>query len=52
MESLTENKALLYSLLTSGGAIVCLASGILPDVSRQFELEELAPEVGGGLKDT
>lgn len=45
MESLTENKALLYSLMTSGGAIICLTCGILPDVSAQFELEELTPEV-------
>lgn len=52
MESLTENKALLYSLLTSGAAIVCLTCGILPDVSRQFELEELTPEVLSDFRNT
>ena len=37
MESLRENKALLYSLLVSGGAIIALASGLLPDVAKQYK---------------
>lgn len=45
MVSLTENKPLLYSLMFSGAAIVTLASGILPDISHQFEIIELEPEV-------
>jgi manganese-transporting P-type ATPase len=45
MESLTENRALLYSLLISGGSIVALASGLVPDASTQFQLVELDPEV-------
>ena len=40
MESLYENKPLLYSLMTSGGVLVCLACGVLPDLSAQFELVE------------
>ena len=45
MESLQENKPLLYSLLFSGAAITALASGLLPDVSNHFELVELTSEV-------
>jgi manganese-transporting P-type ATPase len=45
MESLMENKALLYSLLISGGAIVALATGFIPDASAQFQLVEIDPEV-------
>ena len=45
MESLRENKPLLYSLLASGGAMLCLASGLLPDVSAHFELVDLDTEV-------
>lgn len=44
MESLTENKPLLYSLIFSGGAITCLASGIVPELTEQFELVHLPPE--------
>lgn len=44
MESLRENKPLLYSLFFSGGAIVMLASGLVPDISQQFELVELPDE--------
>ena len=45
MESLFENKPLLYSLMVAGSAIVCLALGILPDLSNQFEIVEFTPEV-------
>lgn len=45
MESLTENKPLLYSLFISGGAITALASGVVPEFSEQFELVHLPPEV-------
>ncbi len=45
MESLRENKPLLYSLAFSGGAIVALASGLIPEVQEQFELVQLEPEV-------
>lgn len=45
MESLTENKPLLYSLVFSGGAITALASGTVPELTEQFELVELPTEV-------
>ena len=45
MEGLTENKPLLYSLVMAGIAIVCLASGLLPDVAQQFEIVEFSVEV-------
>lgn len=45
MEGLTENKPLLYSLMMAGGAIIALASGLLPDVAHQFEIVEFTTEV-------
>jgi len=44
MESLRENKPLLYSLIFSGAAITAIASGLLPDISNHFELVELTTE--------
>jgi hypothetical protein len=45
MESLTENKALLYSIVGSAGAILALAMGIFPDMAYQFEIVDFPPEV-------
>ncbi|XP_064457575.1 endoplasmic reticulum transmembrane helix translocase-like [Ornithodoros turicata] len=45
MESLQENKALLYSLLISGLSIVCLVTGVIPDVAKQFEIVEFPSEM-------
>lgn len=45
MESLTENRLLLYSLLVSGFSVVALVSGFIPDVARQFEIVEFPPDV-------
>lgn len=44
MESLLENKALLYSLLGSGGVILALAVGIVPEFAQQFEIVDFPPE--------
>ncbi|XP_068228733.1 endoplasmic reticulum transmembrane helix translocase [Palaemon carinicauda] len=44
MESLTENKALLYSLLCSGGVVMALALGIIPEFAQQFEIVDFPPE--------
>lgn len=41
IESLLENKALLYSLMCSGGAVFSLASGFMPEMSEKFELVPL-----------
>ena len=46
MESLLENKALLYSILLSGGWVLLLASGLNPELAQQFELVEFPVQVG------
>ena len=45
MESLWENKAMLYSILFSGVAVFTLASGHSQDLMNQFELVLLPTEV-------
>jgi len=45
MESLTENKSLLYSIVGSAGAILALALGIFPDMAYQFEIVDFPAEV-------
>ena len=47
MESLFENKPLLYSVAASAAAVSALASGLLPDVANHFEIVEFTSEVGG-----
>jgi len=44
MESLRENKPLLYSVCGSGLIIFSLAAGWLPDVAAQFEIIDFPPE--------
>lgn len=44
MESLTENKALLYSIVGSAAAILALAMGIIPELAFQFEIVDFPPE--------
>ncbi|XP_060590702.1 endoplasmic reticulum transmembrane helix translocase-like isoform X1 [Ruditapes philippinarum] len=41
MESLRNNKPMLYSLSISGSAIIGLASGLLPEATEYFELVHL-----------
>lgn len=45
MESLAENKALLYSILVSAASILALALGIVPDIANQFEIVDFPPDV-------
>lgn len=45
MESLGENKPLLYSILASAGAILALAMGIVPEIANQFEIVDFPPDV-------
>ncbi|TMS40027.1 hypothetical protein L596_006463 [Steinernema carpocapsae] len=45
MESLAENKPMLYSVLFSGAAVFMLASGSSPELSAQFELVDLPTEM-------
>ena len=45
MESMRENRALLYSLMATGSFIFLLACGVIPEVSEQFGIIEFPPEV-------
>ena len=45
METLTENKPLLYSILGSAGAVLILASGIIPELSASLQIETFTEEV-------
>ncbi|CAP26242.2 Protein CBG06150 [Caenorhabditis briggsae] len=45
MESLFENKAMLYSIMFSGSAVFTLASGQATDLMNQFELVVLPEQV-------
>ena len=45
MESLRENKALLYSLSGTGAFIFILAIGWIPELSEQFGIIDFPPEV-------
>lgn len=47
MESLRDNKALFYSIGISGSVLLALASGLVPELSAQFELVEFPSEVRG-----
>merc|ERR1719192_1459965 len=44
MESLTENRPLLYSLAGAGGFVVMLALGWLPEFSNQFSIVDFSDE--------
>lgn len=45
MESLRENKALLYSLLVSAAVVFVLALGVLPDLSASLQIVNFTDEV-------
>ena len=45
MESLWENKALLYALSATGSFILILALGWLPELDEQFGIIEFPQEV-------
>lgn len=44
MESLFENKPLLYALLAPALVVVALVKNLMPDVSNQLELVEFPPD--------
>ncbi len=50
MESLKENKPLLYSILFSASAVVVLACRLMPEFSDQFQIVEFPEEVQFYLK--
>ncbi|KAH3794394.1 hypothetical protein DPMN_147927 [Dreissena polymorpha] len=45
MESLIYNRPMLYSISISGGAIIALASGLLPEANEYFERVQLPTKV-------
>ena len=45
MESLKENKPLLYSILFSASAVVILACRLMPEMSDQFQIVEFPNDV-------
>lgn len=45
MESLGQNKALMYSIVGSGGTVLALALGIVPELAAQFEIIDFPPDV-------
>lgn len=45
MESLTQNKALLFSLVGNSAVIFLLACGFLPDLAVQFEIVDFPSQV-------
>ena len=45
MESLRENKALLYSLCSTAGFVALLATGTVPELCEQFGIVEFEDEV-------
>lgn len=45
MESLWENKLLMYSLASSTAAIFALALGVVPDIAHQFEIVDFPSDV-------
>ncbi|GIY91854.1 manganese-transporting ATPase 13A1 [Caerostris extrusa] len=44
MESLSENKPLMYSILISGTAILMLVTGLSPDLAGVFSIVDFPPE--------
>ncbi|XP_068689455.1 endoplasmic reticulum transmembrane helix translocase-like [Montipora foliosa] len=44
MESLLDNRALLYSLLASGGFVLCMITGSVPEINEQFEIVSFPPK--------
>lgn len=45
MESLVQNKSLLYSLICSAAVILGLACGLLPELAAQFEIVDFPSDV-------
>ena len=45
MESLSENKTLLYSILFSAGSVCVLAGRLMPELSDQFQIVDFPDEV-------
>lgn len=44
MESLRENRVLLYSIIGTGSFIMCLVLGLMPEINHEFGIVEFDPE--------
>ncbi|CAH2233997.1 jg9900 [Pararge aegeria aegeria] len=44
MEGLKDNKPLLFSILLSGGTVLALATGMVPDLTNAFEIVYFPPD--------
>nr|CAG4641439.1 EOG090X00J5 [Eurycercus lamellatus] len=44
MESLKENRVLLYSLVGTGSFILCLVLGVMPEINHEFSIVDFDPE--------
>lgn len=45
MESLRENRLLMYSILVSTGLVIMLALGLSPDLTNTFEIVDFPSDV-------
>jgi hypothetical protein len=45
MESLSENRPLLYSILFSAASVFTLAGRFMPELSDQFQIVEIPDDV-------
>ncbi|CAG9797201.1 unnamed protein product [Chironomus riparius] len=44
MESLRENRLLMYSILASSGVVACLALNLVPDLQSAFQIVDFPPD--------
>lgn len=45
MESLRENRLLMYSILASSGVVLCLALNLVPDLQSAFQIVDFPDDV-------
>lgn len=45
MESLRENRLLMYAIMTSSTVVMSLALGVIPDLLQTFEIIEFPDDV-------
>lgn len=50
MESLTDNKSLLYTLIMSSALVIALCLGLSPSFSKSFDIVEFDVEVSKSYK--
>ena len=50
MESLRENRLLMYSILASSGVVLCLALNLVPDIQSAFQIIDFPDDVSSIIK--